>query len=111
MVACMPAMNQTCRHLFPLYDKIKSTLSRYYHIHLFSTATSKKSRTNKDTLAGVIELYEGGSAESSHPTRKDLYETSMIVPARSLSSRICKDSRTATETDTSQLINGTHWYK
>ena len=111
IVACTPAMNQACRHLFPSYETVRSAISRYHDMRASSVVTSKKSKTNKDTLAGQIELYEGGSAESSHPTRKDLYETSMTVPARSLSSKVFQDSRTATETETSQIINGTRWYK
>lgn len=110
MIACMPAMSQTCRRLVPTYDKIKSKLSRYYGAGIFSIARSKESKTHKDTVADVIELYDGGGAESSHPTNKNQYETSMSVPARSLGSKIGKHTHTATDSDTSQLIHGTRLY-
>ncbi len=69
------------------------------------------SKPHKDTLAGVIELYGSDGAASSHPTRKDLYETSMTVPARSLQSNVHQGNCANTEADTSHLINDTHWYK
>ncbi|KAL8940799.1 MAG: hypothetical protein Q9216_002625 [Gyalolechia sp. 2 TL-2023] len=89
MIACMPAMSQTCRRLVPLYDEVRGTLTRYYHIRLFSAPTSKGSEAKKDTLVGVINLYESDTATSGQPTRKDLYElygTSRTVPAKTLQS-------------------------
>ncbi|KAL8823723.1 MAG: hypothetical protein Q9191_005607 [Dirinaria sp. TL-2023a] len=102
-------MSLTCRHLGPTYGEIKSKLSRYYNTRLFSITRSKESKTHKDTLADVIELYDGGGAKSGHPTNKDQYEISSTVPARSPGSNIGKHSHTATETDTSQLIHVKIW--
>lgn len=85
-------------------------MSRYYHNRVFSTAQSKPSEPKKDTLSGVIELYDSKGTSSGHPTRKDLYETSMTVPARSLQPNVYHHSPAETETDASHLINDTHWY-
>ena len=104
-------MSHTCRRLFPSYETLKSTFSRYYHIRLFSTAQPKESKTNRDTLTGVLELYDSDGVPSGRPTRKDLYETSMAVPARSLTKTPDQHIQVDSETDTSRLVNGTHWYK
>ena len=110
IIACMPAMSQSMRRLSPLYDRLRSTLAHYYHISISSTARSKESKSKKDTLAGVIELYDGNGA-SDNPTSKDFYETSMTVPARTLRPKNNHESQADAETDTSHLMNGTRWYK
>ena len=104
-------MSHTCRRLFPSYNTLKSKFSRYYRIRLFSTAQSKESKTNRDTLTGVIGLYDSDGVPSGHLTRKDLYETSMTVPARSLKTTPHQLIQANIDADTSRLVNGTHWYK
>lgn len=74
MIACMPAMSQSCRRLVPVYDRLRGSLTRYYHIGLLSGRSSKESDLNKDTLVGAVNLYESDGATAGQPTRKDRYE-------------------------------------
>lgn len=73
MIACMPAMSQTCRRLVPVYDQLRGSLTRYYHIGLLSGPPSKDSGLNKDTLVNVVNVYESDGT-AGQPTRKDRYE-------------------------------------
>lgn len=74
MIACMPAMSQICHRLVPLYDRVRSTVTRYFQDRLLSKTPSKGSDTKVNSLDGVVHLYEGDAATSGQPTRKDLYE-------------------------------------
>ena len=107
MIACMPAVSHLCHRLLPKFIKIRCKFSQYYNFRSFST---RPAEPKKDTFSGVVELYESSGPASGHPTHKDFYETTMTVPARSLDPQKYRGNLVRTDSDTSQLINGTRWY-